>query len=68
MLAHDIPPELARRLLDLSPDRRADLERKLEEKLRAQDHLPPLTKRADTISLPLSFAQERLFFLWELEP
>src|SRR5689334_19265737 len=58
--------DVARRLRNLSPEKRALLETKLREHNR--NLTPPLGKRTDAGVHPLSFAQERLWFLWQLEP
>lgn len=66
--ADGLPPELARRLRELPPEKRAWLERKLRQSEFALDLKPSLTRRESPATAPLSFAQERLRFLWELEP
>src|SRR5207302_128518 len=66
--SQELPPELARRLHALPPEKRALLERKYQQSLLNRKSLPLLRRRDNPNFFPLSFAQERLWFLWLLEP
>ena len=60
--------DLARRIANLPPEKRAELLRRLEQKGRTNETRPPAPGREPASSLPLSFAQQRLWFLDQLEP
>ena len=57
--------DLARRLAGLPPEQRAALEARLRERTAARPGIPC---RADGGPAPLSFGQERLWFLHQLDP
>ncbi len=63
--------DLAKRIANLSPEKRALLEQQLAEKRAAgekEQPLSPIRSCARNQTLPLSFSQERLWFLDQLEP
>jgi amino acid adenylation domain-containing protein/non-ribosomal peptide synthase protein (TIGR01720 family) len=59
--------DLAKRIADLSPEKRALLLQRLGEKSTSvfKEAIPP---RADRSSFPMSFAQQRMWFLHQLDP
>ncbi|HEX7737138.1 MAG TPA: condensation domain-containing protein, partial [Ktedonobacteraceae bacterium] len=59
---------LPKRFLKLSVNQRALLKTLLQEEGITDSSLPAITRRQDTTALPLSFAQQRLRFLDQLEP
>jgi amino acid adenylation domain-containing protein len=60
--------ELSQRIAKLSPEQRALLQRHLLDKATGLATSPAVTRRPDGASWPLSFAQERLWFLSQLAP
>jgi amino acid adenylation domain-containing protein len=59
---------LQERIAGLSPEQRELLLRKLRERGIATSHLPIIARKRDAKHAPLSFAQQRLWFLAQLEP
>ena len=60
--------ELSQRLAELSPAKRAILQLRLEQRNRARAGTLAIPPRLERNSAPASFAQERLWFLSQLEP
>ncbi len=62
------PPAPAPFIRPLSPEKRALLARRLRAVAPRPSQKPRLIRRPDPAAFPLSFAQERFWFLWCLEP
>lgn len=61
----NIPQQLQSRLASLTPEKRALLEKLLRQKANSSQTIPP---RNNNTELPLSLAQERLWFLHQINP
>src|SRR5215216_1862212 len=59
---------VASRITSLSPEKQALLTLRLKKKTRVAVPLPAIPRRKETGDRPLSFAQQRLWFLNNLEP
>ncbi len=67
-MSRPFAPDLAARIAGLSPAKRELLERKLRERATEAFSAEPIPRRAERGTAPLSFAQQRLYFLDRLEP
>ncbi len=61
-------PDLAERIAGLSPEKRELFERKLRERGASALQTETISRRAERRTAPLSFAQQRLYFLDRIEP
>ncbi len=60
--------DIERRIANLSPEKRALLTKKLQQKQNVNLSAPKIERRQDASSYPLSFAQQRMWFLNQWEP
>ena len=60
--------DLKERLATLAPDKRAAVEQSLKRRLEAARQLAPIPRREDQGPAPLSFPQQRIWFLEQWEP
>ncbi|GEM_PF-1247716 len=60
--------DIQKKLEQLSPEQRAILEKKLMEKSAQKQKILSIPQRENTDEYPMSFAQERLWFLHQLNP
>lgn len=60
--------DVSKRLSELSPEKRALLMKKLQEKSQQQAEKFAIPKRENQQEYPMSFAQERMWFLYQWDP
>ena len=60
--------DVSKRLAELSPEKRALLMKKLQEKSQQEAKKHAITKRENQNEYPMSFAQERMWFLYQWDP
>ncbi len=68
MATNGQPGDVSRRIADLSPEKRALLARRMKEQKQGAARQPLIPRRGETSVIPLSFAQQRLWFIDQLEP
>ncbi len=68
MTSSNIPHQLESRIASLTPEKRALFEKLLRQQTNSSKSIQSIPPRSQNTELPLSLAQERLWFLHQLDP